>query len=147
MPWPENCTEVLLLHGGVSVEASRHLGVSKRLRSKTAADAPAKLPKPKPAVVDASVEAPEVDGQPPSASSVSPIISADGPAEIDDIQLQHRKRIAIKPSVDLKDLQQRSINTNDKAERMRLLTCMHECFWHAPPADMMRLLETSMLPK
>ena len=28
-----------------------------------------------------------------------------------------------------------------------LLSGMHERFWHAPPADMMRLLENSCLPK
>ena len=125
--WPDNAAELLLLYGKFTQESLRHVSVTTRLRVKSVPVQPV-------------VNVPEVL-QPANPSDAGPI------DEPENIELQHRKRLAVKPSIDLQDLPRKLLNTKDPEERKRLLTGMHERFWHAPPADMMRLLETSMLPK
>ena len=51
-----------------------------------------------------------------------------------------------KPSVDLQDLPKKLTHATED-ERRRLLQGLHERMWHAPAADMLRMLQAMLLPK
>ena len=48
--------------------------------------------------------------------------------------------------LDLKDLPKRLVNASLEDQKI-MLKELHERFWHAPPAEMLRLLQAAMLPR
>ena len=81
-----------------------------------------------------------------SDATNTPKMLKPGEDDPEDIKLFDRDFKAFKPGIDLKDFPKQLINADEK-ERFRLLRGMHERFWHAPPMDMLRLLQAALLPK
>ena len=74
-----------------------------------------------------------------------PNLGIDDPP-VEQLEIQPKRKTTTL-SFYLKDLPKKLVNIADKVERRRLLAAMHERFWHAPPADMMRLLEAAVVPR
>ena len=120
--WPVDAAELILLYGVFADPALERMSTANtRLRGKQ----------------------PNVAGR-PTGTPVTDLTEDDG-----DIKLQTGKRVSTKSSLamDMRDLPRKLRECANSEERQRLLKGMHERFWHAPPADMKRLLEGSCLPR
>ena len=116
---PDDMIFVLLIYGNLTTIGER-LGQLRRLTTKTSNFRPPIEPPP-------GLERPLPD-------------------EDETIRINGRNLKAFRPNVDLRKLPLQLINANLE-ERKRLLTGLHERFWHAPPQDMLRLLQAALLPK
>ena len=68
-------------------------------------------------------------------------------ADADDIiRINERQLARVRPNFDLRDLPAK-LSSASKEDRTRLLTGLHERFWHASPHDMLKLLQAMIMPR
>ena len=147
---------MLFALGGITDEGFKHI-TRRRMTGKRASTMTYDPPVQVRDAAQVHPEPIEASGQPAASSDETPTTASDGRSTAptdssstsgDDevIRLNKRTVQAMKPSIDLKDFPKK-LTSADAGERTRLLQGLHERFWHAPPADMLKLLQAMLLPR
>ena len=108
------------------------------------------LPEARKAIADTTTPPLRLRDKTATSSTTTPtstdLVPAEDQSSKELIKATGKRMTSIKPTFDLKHLPTKLANAEPE-ERKRLLTGLHERFWHAGPGDMLRLLEAMMVPR